>query len=95
MDKAMHLPQGVIHYGDIGAGEPPVFLHGIVVHGGLWRGVVQELAGRFRCVVPGLPFGSHIEPTRPEADLTPPGFDWIASSHTRPGSRNHWNHGVS
>ncbi|MDX6668184.1 MAG: hypothetical protein QOK04_1564, partial [Solirubrobacteraceae bacterium] len=40
--------------------------------GTLWRKVVAQLEGRFRCIVPDLPLGSHTVPMRPDADLSPP-----------------------
>jgi pimeloyl-ACP methyl ester carboxylesterase len=44
------------------------------VNGNLWRAVVPRLADRFRCIVPDWPLGSHEQPMRPTADLTPPGI---------------------
>src|SRR3954447_22443 len=69
----VHLPQGTIRYRDTGAGKPLVFVHGLLVNGTLWRKVTPLLEGEFRCVVPDLPLGSHREPMRADADLTPPG----------------------
>src|SRR4029079_10369095 len=68
------LPQGTIHYSDSGAGEPLVFLHGLLVDGRLWRKVTPLLDERFRCIVPDLPLGSHQTPMAPDADLSPPGL---------------------
>jgi pimeloyl-ACP methyl ester carboxylesterase len=56
-----------------GAGAALVFAHGWLANANLWRGVVDRLADRFRCIVPDLPFGSHRTPMRAEADLTPTG----------------------
>ena len=70
----VELPQGVIRYADTGEGEPILFLHGVLVNGLLWRKVVPELEGSFRCVVPDLPLGAHERAMRPDADLTPPGL---------------------
>jgi pimeloyl-ACP methyl ester carboxylesterase len=71
--KDVELPQGTIRYRESGEGEPIVFLHGVLVNGLLWRNVVPELAGSFRCIVPDLPLGAHEPAMREDADLTPPG----------------------
>jgi pimeloyl-ACP methyl ester carboxylesterase len=68
------LPHGVIRYRDTGAGEPLVFMHGLLVDGRLWRKVTPLLEDRFRCIVPDLPLGSHVTPMNPDADLSPPGL---------------------
>jgi pimeloyl-ACP methyl ester carboxylesterase len=65
---------GKVRYRDVGVGEPVLFLHGVLVNGGLWRGVVPRLAGRYRCIVPDLPLGGHDVPMRPDADLSPVGL---------------------
>jgi pimeloyl-ACP methyl ester carboxylesterase len=69
------LEAGPIHYLESGSGSGPVivFAHGLLVNGTLWRKVTPLLGDRFRCVVPDLPLGSHPEPMKPDADLTPPG----------------------
>jgi pimeloyl-ACP methyl ester carboxylesterase len=72
--KTVELPQGIIHYSDRGQGPTLVFLHGLLVTGRLWRNVVPLLEGKFRCIVPDLPLGSHIQPMNPDTDLTPPGI---------------------
>jgi pimeloyl-ACP methyl ester carboxylesterase len=82
--KAVELDAGRIHYRESGSGPAIVFAHGLLVDGTLWRKVTPFLADRFRCVVPDLPLGSHREPMRPDADLTPPGVarilaDFVAS----------------
>ena len=71
---AVRLPQGTIHYRDVGEGEPIVFIHGALVNGELWRHVVPLLSPRYRCVVPDLPLGSHATPMNPDADLSVPGL---------------------
>jgi pimeloyl-ACP methyl ester carboxylesterase len=68
------LDSGTIHYRDEGAGPVLVFIHGALVDGRLWEPVVDRLRGRFRCVVPDLPLGSHRRPMRPDADLSPHGL---------------------
>jgi pimeloyl-ACP methyl ester carboxylesterase len=69
----VEVPQGTIRYQDSGSGEAIVFVHGLLVNGGLWRKVTPLLEGDYRCIVPDLPLGSHRIPMRPEADLSPPG----------------------
>jgi pimeloyl-ACP methyl ester carboxylesterase len=50
-----------------------VFVHGVLVNGDLWRGVVPGVAAAgFRCIAPDWPLGSHEIPM-PNAELTPPG----------------------
>lgn len=67
------LPQGSVAYRDLGAGDPIVFVHGLLVDGRLWSGVAERLAGEFRCLVPDWPMGSHRTPMREDADLSAPG----------------------
>jgi pimeloyl-ACP methyl ester carboxylesterase len=69
----VRLGGGVIRYRDVGTGPVLFFVHGILVNGTLWRHVVANLAGRFRCIVPDLPLGGHSIPMEPGADMTPPG----------------------
>jgi pimeloyl-ACP methyl ester carboxylesterase len=63
---------GTINYRDEGTGDPIVFVHGLLVNGRLWDGVVERLRKDFRCIVPDLPLGSHLIPMDPDADLSPP-----------------------
>lgn len=65
------LSAGIIDYEDTG-GEGPVlvFLHGVAIDSTVWRKVVPELRGDYRCVLPTLPLGSHRRPMRPGADLS-------------------------
>jgi pimeloyl-ACP methyl ester carboxylesterase len=69
------LPQGTIRYRDSGPrdAETLVFVHGLLVDGSLWDGVVARLGEDVRCVVPDLPLGSHRTPMAADADLTPRG----------------------
>jgi pimeloyl-ACP methyl ester carboxylesterase len=62
----------VLH--DAGAGRPLVFVHGFLANANLWRKLVPELRGRFRCICPDWPLGSHFEPMREDADLSPRGI---------------------
>jgi pimeloyl-ACP methyl ester carboxylesterase len=64
------LPAGTVHYRDAGAGQPLVFLHGLLQDGRVWNEVVDRLAGQFRCVVPDLPLGAHRTAMTPGADLS-------------------------
>lgn len=67
------LSAGTVRYHDRGEGPPLLFVHGLLTNADLWRDVVPELAGSFRCITPHWPLGSHPIPMRPDADLTPPG----------------------
>jgi pimeloyl-ACP methyl ester carboxylesterase len=71
--KEVQLPQGTIRYREAGEGKPIVFVHGYLVDGRLWSGVVDRLSDRFRCIAPDWPFGAQQVPMSPDADLTPPG----------------------
>ncbi len=71
--RTVQLPQGSIRYREAGAGEPIVFVHGLLVNGSLWRKVTPRLEGDFRCVVPDLPLGSHGIPLQPSAERSPRG----------------------
>ena len=66
----IELGAGTVGYTDTGGPGPVlVFVHGLLMDGSLWDGVVASLPGH-RCVVPTLPLGAHRHPTRPEADLS-------------------------
>jgi pimeloyl-ACP methyl ester carboxylesterase len=66
------LPTGTISYRDSGTGPPIVFVHGALVDSALWRKVIPLLEGRFRCLAPDLPLGSHRLAMPEGADLSPP-----------------------
>ncbi|MGA8116353.1 MAG: alpha/beta hydrolase [Actinocatenispora sp.] len=70
----VQLPAGTLHYQDRGEGSPVVLVHGMLVNSELWRDVVPRLTERFRVLTPDLPFGSHTEAMRPDADLSPTGL---------------------
>ena len=73
--RAIELPAGTVEYTDTGGEGPVVVLvHGLAMDGTVWRYVVDELSGGHRVVVPTLPFGSHLAPIRPGADLSPDGM---------------------
>ncbi len=69
-EREVRLDGGTVRYRETGEGEPVVFVHGLLVHGGLWRGVVPRLSGGFRCIVPDWPLGSHGEAMDVGADLS-------------------------
>ncbi len=71
--KEANLPAGTIRYREAGAGRPVVFVHGFLVDGRLWDGVVERLGERFRCLAPDWPLGAHRVAMDPAADLSPPG----------------------
>lgn len=68
------LPQGTIRYREAGSGQAIVFVHGYLVDGRLWDGVVEALPDRFRCLAPDWPLGAHRRAMAPDADLSPPGI---------------------
>jgi pimeloyl-ACP methyl ester carboxylesterase len=72
--KEIDLPQGRIRYREAGEGKPVVFVHGYLVDGRLWDGVVDSLSGRFRCLAPDWPIGAQQIAMSPDADLSPPGI---------------------
>lgn len=78
--KEIDLPAGRIRYREAGSGKPIVFVHGYLVDGRLWDGVVDRLSDRFRCIAPDWPIGAQQIAMNPEADLTPPGIAAIISS---------------
>ncbi|HEX2392198.1 MAG TPA: alpha/beta hydrolase [Solirubrobacterales bacterium] len=72
--KQIELPVGTVRYREAGSGPPLVFVHGYLVDGRLWDGVVDCLADRFRCLAPDWPLGAHAIAMDPGADLSPPGL---------------------
>jgi pimeloyl-ACP methyl ester carboxylesterase len=72
--KEAQLPQGTIRYREAGEGRPVVFVHGYLVDGRLWSGVVDELSDRFRCIAPDWPLAAHQVAMNPDADLSPIGL---------------------
>jgi pimeloyl-ACP methyl ester carboxylesterase len=71
--KEIDLPAGRISYREAGSGKPIVFVHGYLVDGRLWDGVVDLLGDRYRCLAPDWPIGSHRAAMNPDADLSPTG----------------------
>jgi pimeloyl-ACP methyl ester carboxylesterase len=72
--KEIDLPAGRIRYREAGTGKPIVFVHGYLVDGRLWDGVVDRLSDRYRCIAPDWPIGSQQIAMNPGADLSPPGI---------------------
>ncbi len=72
--KEIDLPAGRIRYREAGEGPPVVFVHGYLVDGRLWDGVVDSLSNRFRCLAPDWPIGAQQIAMKPDADLTPYGI---------------------
>lgn len=75
--QEVRLPQGIIRYREAGSGPTIVFVHGFLVDGRLWDGVVEALSDRFRCIAPNWPMGAQQVAMEPDADLTPPGIATI------------------
>lgn len=75
----IQLPQGRIHYEDLGTGPTVVFVHGLLVNGKLWRKVTPTLSQSARCIVPDLPLGSHSIPMNADADLSVEGVARLVS----------------
>ncbi|HEX3240180.1 MAG TPA: alpha/beta hydrolase [Solirubrobacterales bacterium] len=78
--KEIRLPAGTIRYREAGTGPPLVFVHGYLVDGRLWDGVVDRLADRFRCLAPDWPIGAQQVAMNPDADLSPYGVAAIIAS---------------
>ncbi|HET7454325.1 MAG TPA: alpha/beta hydrolase [Solirubrobacterales bacterium] len=72
--KEIRLSAGPIRYREAGEGKPIVFVHGFLVDGRLWDGVVDALSDRYRCLAPDWPLGAQQAAMNPDADLSPPGL---------------------
>jgi pimeloyl-ACP methyl ester carboxylesterase len=72
--REIQLPTGTIRYREAGAGKPIVFVHGYLVDGRLWDGVVDALSDRFRCLAPDWPIGAQQVAMNADADLSPYGI---------------------
>ena len=72
--REVTLPAGTIRYREAGQGKPVVFVHGYLVDGRLWDGVVDSLSDRCRCIAPDWPIGAQQVAMNPDADLTPYGI---------------------
>lgn len=71
--RRLRLTSGDLTYFETGAGEPLVFLHGLLMNSNIWRKVIGSLSTQYRCIALDLPYGSHATPM-PDADLSIPGF---------------------
>jgi pimeloyl-ACP methyl ester carboxylesterase len=80
LSKEIELPAGRVRYREAGAGKPVVFVHGFLVDGRLWDGVVDALSDRCRCIAPDWPIGAQQVAMKPDADLTPYGIAAIVAS---------------
>lgn len=78
--REIDLPAGKIRYREAGEGKPVVFVHGYLVDGRLWDGVVDQLSDRFRCFAPDWPIGAQQVAMKPDADLSPYGIAAIIAS---------------
>jgi len=78
--KEIELPAGRIRYREAGEGKPVVFVHGFLVDGRLWDGVVDRLSDRCRCIAPDWPIAAHQVAMNPDADLSPPGIAALIAS---------------
>jgi pimeloyl-ACP methyl ester carboxylesterase len=76
----IELPAGRVRYREAGEGKPVVFVHGFLVDGRLWDGVVDRLSDRCRCIAPDWPIGAQQIAMKPDADLSPPGIAAIIDS---------------
>ncbi|HEU4944126.1 MAG TPA: alpha/beta hydrolase, partial [Solirubrobacterales bacterium] len=72
--QEIELPAGRIRYREAGEGKAVVFVHGYLVDGRLWGGVVDRLSDRCRCIAPDWPIGAQKVAMNPNADLTPYGI---------------------
>jgi pimeloyl-ACP methyl ester carboxylesterase len=78
--REIELPAGTIRYREAGEGKPVVFVHGFLVDGRLWDGVVDGLSDRCRCLAPDWPIGAQQIAMKPDADLSPYGIAAIIAS---------------
>lgn len=72
--REIQLSAGKVRYREVGEGRPIVFVHGFLVDGRLWEGVVDRLRDRFHCLAPDWPLGAQQLAMNPDADLSPPGI---------------------
>jgi pimeloyl-ACP methyl ester carboxylesterase len=78
--KEIDLAAGRVRYRETGSGKPVVFVHGYLVDGRLWDGVVDRLSAGHRCLAPDWPIGAQQIAMAPNADLSPPGVAAIVAS---------------
>jgi pimeloyl-ACP methyl ester carboxylesterase len=65
----LDLSHGPIEVFSRGEGPAIVFAHGWLANANLWRGAIDRLADRFRCVALDLPLGAHRVVANPDACL--------------------------
>ena len=65
----VELSAGPIDYVEVGQGPTVLFTHGPPMNHEVWRKVVPLLGG-YRCVLPTLPLGGHLQAMRADADLS-------------------------
>ena len=73
-EGTLELDEGPVRYREAGQGTPLLFVHGALVNSHLWDQAAELLTDRFRCILPDLPLGSHPEPMKPGADISPTGI---------------------
>ncbi len=78
--REIELPAGRVRYREAGKGKPVVFVHGFLVDGRLWDGVVDALSDRCRCLAADWPMAAQQVAMKPDADLSPPGVAAIIAS---------------
>jgi pimeloyl-ACP methyl ester carboxylesterase len=71
--QTVELDAGRLEYFERGTGPVLMFAHGWLANANLWRKVIDQLAGRFRCIALDLPLGSHRVAVHGDADLSPMG----------------------
>jgi pimeloyl-ACP methyl ester carboxylesterase len=57
--RTVQLRAGTVGYHERGEGPVLLFVHGLFANAALWSRVVPLLAGRYRCIAPDWPLGSH------------------------------------
>jgi pimeloyl-ACP methyl ester carboxylesterase len=73
--QRLSLSNGInLDYVDEGAGEPIVFIAGLLANGDLWRKVIAQLAPHYRCIAFDLPLGAHEVAMPAGTDLSPRGL---------------------
>ncbi len=78
--REIELPAGRVRYREAGEGRPIVFVHGYLVDGRLWDGVIDSLSDRCRCLAPDWPLAAQQVAMSPDADLSPYGVAAIVAS---------------
>jgi pimeloyl-ACP methyl ester carboxylesterase len=72
--REVDVPHARIRYREAGTGRPIVFLHGVLVNGGLWRKVAPAFTGSHRVIVPDWPLGAHELPLNKGVEVSLPGL---------------------